>query len=73
MEIPLTQGKVATVDDIDADLAEFSWFAHKDRKTFYAGRKLPRLNGRQETVRLHQVIARRMGIVGAPITKTETA
>ena len=38
-EIKLSQGKVALVDDDDYEwLIQFKWFAHKDCKTFYAGR-----------------------------------
>jgi hypothetical protein len=59
MNIPLTQGKIAVVDEIDADLANLKWCAGKDRKTFYAVR------GRGSTRRkLHRVIAARMGIRG---------
>jgi len=66
VEIPLTKGQVAYVDDVDADLAAFNWYAVKSGKTFYARRKLPRFDGKQKTVGLHQEIARRMGIVGPP-------
>ena len=38
-EIPLTQGKVAIVDDEDFDfLNQWKWYAHKSRATFYATR-----------------------------------
>lgn len=39
IEIPLTQGQVALIDDEDWDLvSEFKWFAQKDKKTYYARR-----------------------------------
>lgn len=39
-EIPLTQGKVALVDDEDYErLNQFKWFASKNGKTYYAIRK----------------------------------
>jgi len=38
-EIPLTQGKVALVDDEDYDmLIKWKWYAHRNRYTFYAAR-----------------------------------
>lgn len=40
-EIPLTQGKVALVDDAEYDeLSKYKWFVHKSRNTFYAERKI---------------------------------
>jgi hypothetical protein len=66
MELQLTQGKVAYVDDVDADLAAFKRYAHKREKTFYAVRNIPRPDGGQTSEYLHQEIARRMGIVGPP-------
>ena len=65
MEIRLTQGKVTVIDDKHADLAGMRWFAIKSRKTFYAAHNVRRL-GKWTTEGLHQVIARRMGIVGPP-------
>jgi hypothetical protein len=40
IEIPLTQGQVTFVDPIDADLAEWRWYAAKASKSdrYYAGR-----------------------------------
>lgn len=66
MDIQLTQGQVAVIDDVDADLAAFKRYAHRDEKTFYAQREIRRPGGSRKIERLHQVIARRMGIVGAP-------
>jgi hypothetical protein len=63
MKIPLTRGKCAIIDDIDADLAEFKWYATKSSRTFYANRRIRTPRGRT-TVALHQVIAQRIGITG---------
>lgn len=66
MDIQLTQGQFTTIDVVDADLAGLGWYAQKGHRTFYADRKLPSVDGKQKTERIHQVIARRMGIVGPP-------
>ena len=40
-EIPLTQGKVAIVDDDDYEKVNlYKWYAHKNRYKYYARRKL---------------------------------
>ncbi len=52
--IPLTQGKEAIVDAADYDyLMRWSWFAYRNKKTFYAARKE---KGRM--VRMHSAILR---------------
>jgi hypothetical protein len=57
-EIQLTRGQVVLVDDdIFEELNRFKWYAHKDGKTFYAIRNLPRINGRQHKIRMHHVVA----------------
>lgn len=62
-EIQLTQGKVTIVDDEDFEaLNAFKWFARHDRRTFYATRKLPRMNGVQPNEQLHRVVlSRKLG------------
>lgn len=67
VSIQLTQGQVATVDDVDAELAELSWYASRgyNTKTFYAQRSV-RMDGQKTTQYLHSVIAGRKGIVGDP-------
>ena len=65
-QIPLTQGQVTTIDDVDADRAVFNWHAHREGKTFYAIRMARKPDGSRIAVRLHQEIAERMGIVGSP-------
>jgi hypothetical protein len=62
VEIPLTRGKVAIVDLIDADLAYFNWTteASQDGLRWYAHRNGPR--PRRECIKLHREIAKRMGL-----------
>jgi hypothetical protein len=57
IEIPLTQGQVALIDDEDAHLAEFNWFAEKREKTYYASRNKPK-KGKKNlgVIRMHQAI-----------------
>lgn len=66
--IALTQGKVALVDDEDFEsLNVFKWYAHWDRRTFYAARKLPRSGGVQLIEHLHRVVlTRKLGRDIAP-------
>ena len=68
MEIRLTQGETTLVDDVDADLASAKWhtWKGKNNKTCYAVRNFRRPDGTWTSVRLHAVVARRMGIVGPP-------
>ncbi len=57
--IPLSQGQVAIVDAEDYEwLAQWKWCAMWSDRTqsFYAVRSLPRINGRQQHVRMHRVI-----------------
>lgn len=55
-EIPLTQGKVAIVDDCDYDLVSKNrWFYNSSGKG-YAGRQLPRNNGKQREQKMHRLI-----------------
>src|ERR1035441_10438605 len=67
-EIKLTQGKVTLVDDEDYDLlCLFNWYAQRDNKTFYAVRRLPRVNGKQKTEYMHRIVlARKLGREIAP-------
>ena len=65
-EIPLTQGKVALVDDSDFELlSQFKWCASKvTTKTngdiWYAVRTVKRVNGRDTNISMHRFI------LGAP-------
>ena len=55
-EIPLTQGKVAIVDDEDYKyLSQFKWCAHKVYNIFYAVRNI-REDGKQKTLQMHTAI-----------------
>lgn len=55
-EIPLTQGKVALVDDADYDwLMQWKWFARASRGKFYAMRKIKTAKGRGH-VFMHNII-----------------
>lgn len=54
IELPLSQGKVALIDDEDAHLAEFKWHArHNGRNLWYAARCV---GPQRRTVSLHRVI-----------------
>lgn len=55
--IPLTQGKVAIVDDdAPAWIFEVKWYARRDRHCWYARRNVPREGGGREQQYLHHVI-----------------
>jgi len=54
--IPLTQGKVAIVDDEDYEiLNQFKWYAERQGKTFYANRKAPLSQSRITTVMRREI------------------
>lgn len=57
-QIPLTQGKVALVDDKDFDfLNQWKWYAAKHRDTFYAVRMLPKSeNPNRPIIKMHRLI-----------------
>jgi hypothetical protein len=57
-EIPLTQGKIALVDDEDfPELSKYRWYAHKDDNTWYAERHSPKIDGESHKIKMHRVIA----------------
>jgi hypothetical protein len=60
--IPLTQGYVAIIDAVDADLTEVSWFAENTTKnhTVYAARSVYISPRRVITLKLHRVIMERI-------------
>jgi hypothetical protein len=61
--IKLTQGKFALISDEDYEfLSQWKWCASKGDKTFYAGSSSPEIKGKHSLIRMHQVIAERMGI-----------
>lgn len=56
-EIELTQDKVAIVDDCDYEyLSQFKWHASKDKNTFYARRRTPKINGKRRDIQMHREI-----------------
>jgi hypothetical protein len=62
-ELELTQGQVALVDDIDYDyLSQWKWCAAWEYNGFRATRGVYLPNGKHTTLRIHTVIAERMGI-----------
>ena len=62
-DIPLSQGKVALVDDGDFEaLNAHKWCAQRVRHTFYAVRHVRRADGWRMTERMHRVVlARKLG------------
>lgn len=64
VEIPLTRGVIAIVDDEDADLAELKWCTSS---TGYAKRIGPR--PARKTIFLHQVIGDRIGCPGPGLVR----
>ncbi len=62
-QIPLTQGKVAIVDDCDYEyLMQWKWCAIKQRATYYAQRKIWQSGIGYVTVLMHRTIAERAGM-----------
>lgn len=55
MLIPLSQGQSAIVDDEDAWLLQWTWYALKQPHTFYACRDV-REDGRRRTIWMHRFI-----------------
>lgn len=54
VEVPLTRGKVALVDEEDAAaVLAHKWYTRRVRDAFYAARSLPRVDGVQREQRLH--------------------
>ncbi len=61
-QIPLTQGKVALVDEGDyEELAKHKWCARKNRNVWYAQRTLLAGDGRRASVLMHRQI------LGSPV------
>jgi hypothetical protein len=68
IEIPLTRGYVAIVDDCDADLAQYRWHATRDNIHVYAARNV-KVGSRFRYVLMHRVILERT--IGRPLTAHE--
>ncbi len=66
MEIKLTKGKIAIVDEIDSDLSELKWRAPESHGVWHVIRHAPKHHG---FVHLHRVIVERM--VGRTLLKHE--
>lgn len=64
VEIPLTQGYVTTVDEVDADLAHMHWHTHESSSKEYA-----RLNERRGRHYMHRIILSR--ILGRELARLE--
>jgi len=60
VEITLTRGYTALIDDDDRELALHKWHSREDATTVYVIRSTPRINGKQQTVLLHRLIMSRM-------------
>jgi len=58
LEIPLTRGLVALVDDADFDAvaAAGKWYARPSLNTFYACRMYPQMDGKQRVVSMHTLV-----------------
>lgn len=69
IEIPLTQGQTALIDDIDADLTEFNWYAQYNPKTssFYAERTSGSIV--RVSIKMHRLVMQR--ILGRTLNKLE--
>ena len=61
--IPLTQGKVAIVDDEDyPSLSQFRWYAHRRNGIYYAARNLPRKGSNPKQIQMHVAIMGARGV-----------
>lgn len=68
IEIELSKGQIAIVDDIDADLAESKWHTKKyDDNLVYAQRGIKKPTGGWTTQQMHRLILERK--LGHPIPK----
>lgn len=59
IKIPLTQGKVALIDDEDEWTTKWNWYAFRSRQTFYAARSASRnerSRGYRHTIFLHRTV-----------------
>jgi hypothetical protein len=72
IEIKLTQGKIAQVDDEFEFLDQYKWYARKERyaksNQYYAVRAIY-LNGMQSIIRMHRVVMEHE--LSRPLLKTE--
>lgn len=68
IQIPLTQGYIALVDEADADLAGLKWRVLKWKDLIYA-RKTYYVDKKQKTLHMHRVILER--VLGRSLKKGE--
>jgi len=61
VEIPMTRGFVALVDDDDVDLAAHNWFSSGCGGGIYAARMIVS-DGKRRSLHMHRVVAERMGL-----------
>lgn len=55
--IPLTQGKRAIVDNDDFErIAQYKWYAHKERNLYYARRNGPMKNRFRSVITMHSIV-----------------
>ena len=65
IEIPLTQGKVALIDDEDWDLVSgYKWHASKVLNTYYARTRVKRADGSKTFLYMHRLL---LGLVGRKV------
>lgn len=70
IEIPLTKGYIAIIDECDADLKLFKWHAcHSTKDLYYAGRNVIKPSGKRGILFLHSAIFER--VIGRPLVKGE--
>jgi hypothetical protein len=73
IEVLLTRGKVAIIDNVDSDLCDLKWSAHKpcggENARWYAVRNSKRGPCGRESIKMHRVILER--IVGRQLTHIE--
>ncbi len=69
--IPLTQNKVAIVDDEDYErLIEYKWYAHFDGSNFYA-RRSERPHGKKNIVKIKTIPMHRMILTTVPSSQID--
>jgi len=57
VEVPLTQNKVALIDDEDwIVISRFDWYAHKEGRTWYAYSNVKHRDGRRTVIKMHRLL-----------------
>lgn len=61
VEIQLTKGQTAIIDEVDSDLADFKWYAtNRDPVVSYAARQVYVGNRRNRSLSMHRIILERI-------------